>query len=310
MSKTIDGKVETKKVEEVKKESEGSYGKWLALVVVTILIFGFIGYKYLLNVADELKTKTFESEAKIATIEKKPEEPAPIIESSNFADEIEISESTSESQSADVITEEASPFVKNKEEAASQTQLFQQEDQVQEYEPLVVDNSALEAVISRQENTIIYLAAKALKASEGGEEFQENLEFLDASSKDVPTIQSKLNLLRIATKDGLRTSTDLLASFKVANAEKENAQEKTIWENVKSSIGELVKITKIEGDISTSDDLYERAEIAAKENDYQALAIIAEKLNSKELQREVSNIQRVEQTVDYIFSYAKNKLVQ
>ena len=193
MSKTIAAKVESKKVEEAKKAPEHSYAKWMALVILTILIFGFVGYKYLLDVADELKTKTFEKEAK-QVFEKNAE---PAVEAPSVAEEIDVVEAEIKPAIEEAIITEEEPVevVEEVEEIASQTELFQQTEVAIDAAPKV-DNEALEALLIKQDNTIIYLAAKALKASSGNEEFQENLDFLDASSKSSPTIQSKISLLR------------------------------------------------------------------------------------------------------------------
>lgn len=303
MPKTIEAKAENKKVEEKKKRNK-PYIIWFAIVAVVVLFFGFIGYKYLLEFADEIKTKSAEE-----NVIKSPAKTRKAIDNNiDYDNEIELGSSKIEDEQID------DSFTENIENTEiSQTEKVQEFLQnnpiLEQQQPRIeVDNTELKKVITKQDLMIIYLAAQALQNSASENNFAQNLEFLAASAKKYPTIMSKVSLLKMASKDGLPNSDSLLEEFKFAAMDADKNQDKSVWENVKSSLGDLVKVTKVDGSENNGYALYKHAEIALIENNHETAIEIAEQLDAQDLILEIKNLQRINETIDFIINYTKNML--
>lgn len=160
---------------------------------------------------------------------------------------------------------------------------------------------------------VLYLAARDLRDSiNRPERFKKELSFVRAVSIDFPELQSKIELLDIAADEGIATRLTLLGELAKLRETLRNKNHGSFIANLQNSLSRLVTITKIEGDVKNNDfnSIIKRAEIAVQKDDFQLAAKELEKLgaDAKPVLEKISNINNVDEIVEYIIDFAKSKI--
>ncbi len=169
--------------------------------------------------------------------------------------------------------------------------------------------------VQQQDNKIfiLYIAARDLRDSVSTpERFKKELSFTRVTGLEYPELQSKMELLEIASNNGIPTKESLLAELAMLQEKMRNRNHGSFVANVQNSLSKLIVVSKIEGEVSSNDynSIIKRAEIAIEHNDLakasKELAVLAP--DSKDILDKINNLRSVREITEYIVDFAKAKI--
>ena len=160
---------------------------------------------------------------------------------------------------------------------------------------------------------ILYMAARDLRDSVNTpERFKKELAFTRAVSLDYPELQSKIELLELASNDSIPTRESLLADLAALQERMRNKNHGSFVANVQNSLSKLIVISKIEGEVRNDDynSIIKRAEIAIERGDLPKALQELEKLgaDSKDITDKISNLSNMREITEYLVDFAKAKI--
>lgn len=173
---------------------------------------------------------------------------------------------------------------------------------------------------AQNNNIMVYFSARDLKDSiDDSDNFKRELEFLRELGGDNADISGKIDILEQATANGIVTRAKLLADLDLLEKNIENSHEKSFSQSITSAFDSLVKVTKVKGEVSSTDyqSIIKRAQIALSKEKISAgqlQAVIGEvaKLGkpAESWVKEAGNLQRVLEVTDNLIGYAKSKVTE
>lgn len=173
---------------------------------------------------------------------------------------------------------------------------------------------------AKNKNLFIYFSARDLKDSVNDEaRFRRELDFLRSLTVDNAEISGKIEILREASANGIVSREKLLAELKKIEKRVTRGNSKGFNLDVESVLGNLVKVTKVEGEVSKTDftSIVKRAELRlSKENlssaDLQATIDEVTNLGrpADNWLREANNLKRINDVTDYLVEYSKSKVAE
>lgn len=323
VAKTAEAK-EEKKTDEVKTEETKSFGKWLVLTAVVVLVSGYFGYNYILKFSDEVKASITQEPAE--NVEVKPKSEIAYIDDKEEAI-LEIKDSETEELKQGTKESEEIGLEKVQEEAEEEIVEISDEDLAQtkilseQYAIDIAFMRGMKAQILQLEennkNMVLYFAARDFRESlDDKEKFDNQLKFLTKIAQDYPAISGKLDILRHSSADSLPTKDSVINELKKLAKEIEDSKDKTVWKSVSESVSGLVKVTKIDGEISDKDNstyaIAKRAEIAIEKENFDEAIKLVKKLGeaSDEWVKAASNLRRIYEISDNLIEFSKNKIAQ
>ena len=181
-------------------------------------------------------------------------------------------------------------------------------------------NQRLDGLTVQNKSLLTYFAARDLKESlNDNESFHTQLEFLSDAAGDDANLNGKIDILMQATATGLVTKEKLLADLKLLQKSMARTSDDTFSGSIKGALGNLVKVSKIEGDISATDynSILKRAELVLSKDKISAAElqnVINEtaKLGkpAENFVREANNLERVLEVTDFLVTYTKAKAIE
>lgn len=223
-----------------------------------------------------------------------------------------------EKQETIVVSE--SPEFENKEITERAEEMVVVEDLKPDTLKVEIDEltQKLAAVEEQNRNIFIYFLARDLKDAIGDKTaFSAGLQGLRNMIGDNPEVAGKIDILQQSVASDYESATKLREELKLVEKRVALVNRKGFGETVGSAFGELVKVTKVEGDVKAGDynSIIKRADIA----------LSREKISATELQkiisevatlgkpaevwvRKANNLQRIIEVTDYLAEYSKSKV--
>lgn len=178
------------------------------------------------------------------------------------------------------------------------------------------NSGRLDVLEGQRKFVLAYIAAQSMKDLVLREDFANyanELRFLKRVLQGELEFEGKISLLEYSAESQIFDTKMLLAELGKINVEIKQAEEKTFWQNVEKSVGELVKVTKLD---EKSEDAYPKilmAKEALQRNDLnEAIRLIdsVKNADTKEWLEKAYKLQRIKETVEYLVENTRKKLVQ
>lgn len=178
----------------------------------------------------------------------------------------------------------------------------------------------LNEVAGKNNRMLSYFVARDLKESLSDEEsFNTQLEFLRDTANGDSNLLAKIGILEEATANGLVTRQKLLTDLRILQKNVAKANDGTFTGSIKGALGNLVKVSKVDGEINADDhnSMLKRAELTLSKDKLTAaeLRVIISDISKlgkpgEEFVKEANNLERVLDVSDFIVTYTKAKAIE
>ena len=177
----------------------------------------------------------------------------------------------------------------------------------------------LEKLEERDDNLTIYLAVADLKRSlNNPDNFKSAVQTVDDAAGDIPEFTGEIDILKQASANGLVTDRKLFDDLEKLKADLRNSNN-SFSNNIKNVFSDLVKVTKISGEVDKADydSIIKRAELKLEKGNLSAnelTAMITEIQNigkpADNFVREANNLKRVLEIADALSLSANQRLAE